>query len=226
MRTLLRSACLATAAATVLLAAPAAHAAPGDNGTVKIHDAKTGEALMKNQPHVCTFYLDAFKFDAGQQATWTIVEWPPTGTQGKVVLKADKTLDAQGHGRTEDLQLPDGHYKLNWHFVGEHGKGGKHKVFWVDCKDEGGTTGTTPSQGASTTPTDQASQPASPAPSSTSSSAAAAPSAAPSPNGGSSDLAETGSSAPIGALSGAAALLVGAGAYLTLRRRNARSRQH
>jgi hypothetical protein len=33
--------------------APAAHAtAPGDNGTVKIHDAQTGEDLRRNEPHV------------------------------------------------------------------------------------------------------------------------------------------------------------------------------
>ncbi|MFG2261229.1 hypothetical protein ACGFNZ_53775, partial [Streptomyces mirabilis] len=31
------------------------------------------------------------------------------------------TQDGQGHGRTDDLSLPDGHYKLFWNFDGEKG---------------------------------------------------------------------------------------------------------
>ena len=46
-------------------------------------------------------------------------------------------------------------------------------------------------------------------------------SASPSEQGGAGDLAETGSSAPAGLLSAAALALVGAGAYLVLRRRKA-----
>ncbi|WP_394815996.1 LPXTG cell wall anchor domain-containing protein [Streptomyces gibsoniae] len=51
----------------------------------------------------------------------------------------------------------------------------------------------------------------------------AAPSAAASPSaeGVTGDLAETGSSTPVGLLSGAAAALVAAGGYLVLRRRRA-----
>jgi LPXTG-motif cell wall-anchored protein len=223
MHTLLRTACVTTAAATVLLAAPAAYAdAPGDNGTVKIHDAATGEALMKNEPHVCTFYLDAFKFDGQQQVDWKIVGMPPTDKQRMVAETGAITLNGEGHGRTNDLQLKDGHYKLIWNFDGEHGKA-KHKVFWVGCEDD--QPGTTPSASASASvgvSDAESSAPSAPA----EESAAAAPSSAPSPDGGSGDLAETGAGAPIGALSGAAALLLGAGAYLTLRRRNARARQH
>ncbi|HET6635130.1 MAG TPA: LPXTG cell wall anchor domain-containing protein [Streptomyces sp.] len=225
---------MATAAATVLLAAPAAYAdAPGDNGTVKVHKVTTSEDDMRNNPHVCEFYLDGFKFDGHQQVSWYIVGKASKGGWGTDhALEGTVTLNADGHERTDDLQLPSGHYKLYWNFDGEHGKA-KQKVFKVRC-DEGSapgedTPGTTPSEGASTTPADDASQPASPAPSAPAaeeSSAAAAPSAAPSPNGGSEDLAETGSSAPVGAIAGAAALLLGAGAYLTLRRRNSRARQH
>ncbi|WP_369235682.1 LPXTG cell wall anchor domain-containing protein [Streptomyces sp. R21] len=125
MRTLTRAGALVAGVSAALLMAPAAaHAtAPGgDNGTVKIHDAKTGAELRE--------------------------------------------------------------------------KGAaKHKVFWTDCEDSQGGGGSTPSASASV-------------------------SSSPSAQGGG-DLAETGSSAPVGALSAAAAALVAAGGYLVFRRRKA-----
>ncbi|MEU6852646.1 hypothetical protein ABZ901_22315, partial [Actinacidiphila alni] len=136
----------AVAVAASVLLAPAAFAdnAPGDNGTIKIHDAKTGEALVKNEPHVCTFYLDAFGFDGLQQADWKIFQHAPTGSD--LAKSGAITLDTAGHGRTDDMTLPDGHYKLAWNFDAEHGKA-KQKVFWVTCDDNGnggpgGGTGT------------------------------------------------------------------------------------
>lgn len=211
----------AAAAGAALLFAPVAqaHTAPGDNGTVKIHDAATGAELHKNEPHVCTFYLDAFGFDGVQQVTWHIEAWAPTaGTKGETVKSGTLTLDDSGHGRTADLGLPDGHYKLFWNFDGEHGKA-KHKVFWTDCAGEAGggkPTGTpsaTPAPSTTATPSPTASAPA-----------GAATSAAPSPSGqgDSGDLAETGSGAPVGALAGAAvALLALGGGFLMFRRRRA-----
>ncbi|MFV0135401.1 LPXTG cell wall anchor domain-containing protein [Streptomyces sp. HMX87] len=238
MRTLTRAGAVSAVAAAALLLSPAAHAtAPGDNGTVKIHDATTGDELRKNEPHVCTFYLDAFGFDAGQQIDWYIQAWAPTaGTKGETVKSGSLSLDAEGHGRTDDLTLPDGHYKLFWNFDGEKGAA-KHKVFWTDCEeDEGGQPGTTPSaapsesSGASAAPSAAPSGDASPsAPGAAAPSASegggAAPSgsAAPSAQGGSveGDLAETGSSAPVGLLAGVAAALVAAGGWLLMRRRKA-----
>ncbi|MDO0933795.1 LPXTG cell wall anchor domain-containing protein [Streptomyces sp. DG2A-72] len=94
--------------------------------------------------------------------------------------------------------------------------------------------GTAPDQPGDDKPADEpsATPSASPAPSSTdagtpspgpssSSSEGAAPSSSPSAQGGSSagDLAETGSGAPVGLLSGAAAALLAAGGYLVFRRR-------
>lgn len=56
MRALTSVGAAALAVSATLLAAPVAFAdAPGDNGTIKIHDAKTGEALEKDEPHVCSF---------------------------------------------------------------------------------------------------------------------------------------------------------------------------
>ncbi|MEV6987934.1 LPXTG cell wall anchor domain-containing protein [Streptomyces sp. NPDC093228] len=223
MRTLIRAGALTAGASAVLLFAPAAHAtAPGDNGTVKIHDAKTGEELRRNEPHVCTFYLDAFGFDAVQQVDWYIEAWAPTAdTKGETVKAGAITLDGQGHGRTADVSLPDGHYKLFWNFDGEKGAA-KHKVFWTDCKgSEGGGGGTTPSASVSPSSSDSAGASASPSASSGEGGAAASAAASPSAQGGSGDLAETGSSAPVGLFTGAAAALVAAGGYLALRRRRA-----
>ena len=223
MRTLTRVGALVAAASAALLIAPSAHAAPGDNGTVKIHDATTGEELRKNEPHVCTFYLDGFGFDAGQQVDWRIEAWAPTAhVKGEVVKSDTLTLGADGNGRTTDLSLPDGHYKLFWNFDGEKGAA-KHKVFWVDCEDKGQDTGqgeddkggaTTPA--ASDSPSGTVESCSSPSPAG----GAASPSSSPSAQGTGGDLAETGAGPATGLAAGAAVLL-GAGGYLVFRRRKA-----
>ncbi|WP_282702750.1 LPXTG cell wall anchor domain-containing protein [Streptomyces sp. CC219B] len=227
MRTLTRAGAVSAVAAAALLVSPAAHAtAPGDNGTVKIHDATTGEELRKNEPHVCEFYLDAFGFDAGQQVGWRIEAWAPTAdVKGETVKSGAFVLDAEGHGRTDDMTLPDGHYKLFWNFEGEHGSA-KHKVFWTDCQEpeepeEPGEPGVTPSESA-VTPSEPAEEGESPAASpSPSAGEEVAPSSSPSAQGGAGgDLAETGNGAPVGLLSAAAAALLAAGGYLVFRRRS------
>ncbi|GHI07100.1 hypothetical protein AQI88_21880 [Streptomyces cellostaticus] len=225
MRTLIRAGALTAGVAAALVCAPAAHAsAPGDNGTVKIHDARTGEELRRNEPHVCSFYLDAFGFDGVQRVDWHIEAWAPTAaTKGATVKSGALTLDTDGHGRTEDLSLPDGHYKLFWNFDGEKGAA-KHKVFWTDCAASQGGGGGAATPSGSTSPSSSGTTAgASSSPSGTPSSApSSAPSASPSAQGGGGDLAETGNGAPVGLLSGAAAALVGAGGYLVARRRRAR----
>ncbi|MFE7412159.1 LPXTG cell wall anchor domain-containing protein [Streptomyces laurentii] len=251
---------------------PGGNGKPGDNGTVKIHDAKTGEELMKNEPHVCTFYLDGFKFDGAQKVDWTIEGWAPTkdlkGTSGSL------TMDGSGHGRTKDISLPNGHYKLFWNFDGENGKA-KQKVFWVDCEgtepgtpgetpgtpgetpgtpgETPGTPGETPSTPGETpstpgetpgtpgetpstpgvtpstpgeTPGTPGETPGSPAPSTTSPAGSAGGDNGSSSTGGDNgktegDLAETGSSAPVGIIAGVAVVLAAAGAFLVSRRKKA-----
>ncbi|MGW0912408.1 LPXTG cell wall anchor domain-containing protein [Streptomyces sp. NPDC002784] len=222
MRTLTRAGALSAVASAALFLAPAAHATPpGDNGTVKIHDATTDEELRHNEPRVCSFYLDAFGFDGGQQVDWHIESWAPTaGVKGETVKSGELTLDSEGHGRSDDMTLPDGHYKLFWNFEGEKGSA-KHKVFWTDCEEteeteEPGKPGQSgiPSPDTSATPTPTATPPS-----------GAESSAAPSPQGGGSgpegDLAETGNGAPVGLLTGIAATLLAAGGYLLHRRRSA-----
>ncbi|WP_020120866.1 LPXTG cell wall anchor domain-containing protein [Streptomyces canus] len=227
MRTLTRFGVLSAVASAAFLVAPVAHATPqGDNGTVKIHDAATGEELRKNEPHVCTFYLDAFGFDAVQEVDWHIEAWAPTAdVKGETVKSGEITLDSDGHGRTNDLSLPDGHYKLFWNFDGEKGAA-KHKVFWTDCEDEqgggGGTAAPTPSGSSTTEPSGGPSTGPSAEPSeSTEAGASASASSSASAQGSAGDLAETGNSAPVGLLAGVSAALVAAGGYLVARRRRA-----
>jgi hypothetical protein len=127
------------------MATTSSHSAHGDNGTVKVHRSTTSADDPRNEPHVCGFYLVGFHFDAAQQVSWRIVSWPPTGNRTEV-LHGALTLGGDGHGRTNDLALPNGHYKLYWNFNGENGKA-KQKVFWVKCASGEPTpapTGTAP----------------------------------------------------------------------------------
>lgn len=233
MRTFSRFGALSAVAAVAVLAAPvAAHAAPpGDNGDVKIHKSTTGEFDERNEPHVCSFYLDAFHFDGLAKVDWHIEAWAPdAAAKGETVKTGSITLDGKGHGRTADLSLADGHYKLFWNFEGEKGAA-KHKVFWTECENEGGGGSTSspsssPSSSASGSASSSPSASASASPGSSASakpsgSAGSTPSSAPGPQGSGGGLAETGNGAPVGALAGAAALLVGAGGYLVVRRRRA-----
>jgi hypothetical protein len=110
--------------------------APGNNGTVKIHEGATEEEpIVANDPHVCTFHLHFFFADPFQAGTWEIQEWSP-GDKGTVVLSG--TYDTNGDGEDRDpdagvYTLPEGHYKLFWDGDLDTEKHDKHKVFWVDC---------------------------------------------------------------------------------------------
>ncbi|MFF4344580.1 hypothetical protein ACFY00_32225 [Kitasatospora sp. NPDC001540] len=137
-----------------------AHAAPGDNGDVKIHDSTTAADSQNDDPKVCKFYLDGLNFDAGQSVTWHIDQQPPTGNAQ--VLSGVLVMPT-GTARTTDQSLPDGHYKLFWNFTGENGAA-KQKVFTVDCAGASspppsgspspvGNGGGSPSPSPSTSPT-------------------------------------------------------------------------
>jgi hypothetical protein len=147
---------LALALASPSATSVAARNAPGNNGTVKVHDG-AGEPRpeIRNQPHVCTFHLHFFFGDDQQSGSWEIQRWAP-GPKGQVVLSG--TYDTAGDG--EDRQprqgaysLPNGHYKLFWD--GDTGRHDKQKVFWVKCATPGQPTPTpTPGQPTPTpTPT-------------------------------------------------------------------------
>ncbi|RKT19584.1 hypothetical protein BX285_4053 [Streptomyces sp. 1114.5] len=196
------------ALALTLGVAPAALAAPGDNGDVKIHESTTPVTDQSDQPKVCVFYLDAFNFDTVQQVNWTISQQPPTGTAQ--VLAGSITL-VNGTGNTGNLTLPEGHYKLEWTFVGENGAA-KQKVFDVSCP--------TSSPSPSPSPTNSPSPTSSPSPSHSPSH-----SPKPGPHGGV-GTGGGGTSGPDAAqVVGGLALVVGAGgiAIRAMRRRPGRN---
>ncbi|MFE5484842.1 hypothetical protein [Streptomyces sp. NPDC056527] len=136
----LLSAALVTLAfgGATLAGAPAAVAAPGDNGDVKVHHAgrpgeepRTGENNPVNNPSVCTFYFAAFNFDGLQTINWAITPQPAVDS---VTTSGSITIDAAGHGISPDLTLADGRYKVEWTWEGQQGAE-KSKVFRVDCDD-------------------------------------------------------------------------------------------
>ncbi|MFB7371334.1 LPXTG cell wall anchor domain-containing protein [Streptomyces sp. NPDC056222] len=230
-RSLIPAGALVAALAGSLLLAPAASASgkpKGDNGTVKIHDSKTGEELRKNEPKVCSFYIDAFGFDAGQKVNWHIEAWANNEQdKGTTVKTGLITLDADGHERTTDMTLPNGQYKLFWNFEGENGRA-KHKVFKTDCppaetpgtETPGTETPGTETPGTETPGTETPETPGTETPGSSESPSATAPGKPGDTTGGTDgNLAETGSSAPVGIMAAFAVALAGAGAFLVTRRR-------
>ena len=120
---------------------------PGNNGTVKIHEGAGEPASeVRNEPHVCTFHLHFFFADAGDSGTWEIQEWSP-GDKGAVAMEGTYETDENGEDRDPDdgvYELPDGHYKLFWDGDLDTDKHDKHKVFWVECEDQGGRAPTPP----------------------------------------------------------------------------------
>ena len=159
----------------LVAAAPAAYAAPGDNGDVKIHASTTPVDSQNDDTHVCLFYLDAFNFDGLQNVTWSIAQQPPTGTaqvSGGMIV-----LDRSGDGKSGTMSFPAGHYKLTWTFTGEHGSA-KSKVFMSDCTGPSSSPSTSASASASASPSKSASMSPSASPS-----ASASASSSPSPSG-------------------------------------------
>ena len=129
---------LATAGANQASADP-----PGNNGTVKIHEGATeNEPLRANEPHVCTFHIHGFNFDANARGTWRIEGWAPTG--GGTYTGTWGAADGNGDWRSPGaMSIPPGHYKLFvWQTMPNDPPGGaKQKVFWVECGDSGNSNG-------------------------------------------------------------------------------------
>ncbi|WP_030691217.1 hypothetical protein [Streptomyces globisporus] len=137
-RALLRAS-LATLAlgAVALGGAPAAFAAPGDNGDVKVHRENTPDTSQANEPQVgCTFKFSAFNFDGLQSIQWNIVAQPsqpgdPSFGNGSI------TVDGTGYGHTGNISgVPSGMYKVEWTWANMNGAP-KSKVFRVNCPDGG-----------------------------------------------------------------------------------------
>lgn len=204
---------LAIALAGLFVAAlgPVASAAqpevPGNNGTVKIHEG-VGEPAseVRNEPHVCTFHLHFFFADARDSGTWEIQEWSP-GDQGRVALTGTYLTDANGEDRDPNATaytLPDGHYKLFWDGDLDTDKHDKHKVFWVECEDQGGQAPGTPTPAPTPTPASGGVGPFEGLPTPTPPSGGVAPTEGlPTPTPPSGGVAPTENTAPEGGVAGA-----------------------
>ncbi|MBH5334115.1 hypothetical protein IHE55_04585 [Streptomyces pactum] len=124
-------AALACAGAALLTATPVAAATPGDHGDVKVRSVGTPLSAARDESRVCRFYLLGKDFGAVQEVAYAIF---PLGADVEVGGLSGGISLAGGLGRTEELSLPDGRYKLAWHLDGESGQAGQ-KVFRVDCGD-------------------------------------------------------------------------------------------
>ncbi|MEU2223998.1 MULTISPECIES: hypothetical protein [unclassified Streptomyces] len=133
------------AGATVVLAALAAAgaswvaapeaAAQGENGDIRIHNARSTNppsfvGSAKDDPVVCKFFLEAVNFDTLTSIAYTITPQPPLPTAATVTGIIQL---AGGAGHTDPLGLADGQYKISW-TVGVP-PALKEKVFRVNCHD-------------------------------------------------------------------------------------------
>jgi hypothetical protein len=137
-------------AAAFALSTSVAFGAPGNNGTIKVHDDREPSPEVKNQPHVdCPFHFHFFFADAAQAGDWWVMVWPPTGPMTFSGLAGSYLTDSNGEYVTGDLVLDAGHYKLFWE--GDTTPGGqqpiKHKVFWVDESCEQAVEESPPEEG-------------------------------------------------------------------------------
>jgi len=146
-----------------------AHAGPagepaGNNGTIKV-DGTDFDTHPDNEPHVgCTFQVDFYGFDASTEVTMLFEAQPPTGDA--VLLTEDGVLDDDDNtgGGSEagldgqfTIDLTDAlasytpHENQGYHVKltitaddgDEQGAQTKHKTYWVEGCDTGGTDGDT-----------------------------------------------------------------------------------
>lgn len=150
----------ALGAALVFLAllVPAAMAAPGNNGTLKIHEQGTPVGTENNDPKVCVFNVEGFGFDAGQTG---YLVFTVQGGDGPTGVGAGPfawgPADAAGFYATQYFNLAPGHYKAT--LYGKTTPAGtfedekaKSKVFKVECAPPNPTPTAIPSATATPTP--------------------------------------------------------------------------
>jgi hypothetical protein len=110
----------------------------GTSGNLKVQDAGTGTETngTDNEPHVCAFWL-GFTFDAPFEAgTWVLVSWAPTG-DGSTIASGVYDTTGDGTDSSSILEVPAGHYRVEWAATGASAS--KKKTFWVDadCGESG-----------------------------------------------------------------------------------------
>ena len=154
-RTAIRLGGVLAGVALSVLSMPAANAAPGNDGTIKL-DAIAFDDAPNNEPHVtCPFQLDFYGYDEGDlSATVTFTIHPPSG-RGEVLLTDEVFIGQDAAGGGTDLDAAETydltgllgayeahpqqgyHVKVTVEAEGSIGADTKHKVFWVtDCEDK------------------------------------------------------------------------------------------
>lgn len=135
--------------------AGAGEAAPGNRGTVKIHDAATPDDDRREEPHVCEFRIVGFGFPADADLV-VAIEGHGGPNAGAGAFTADLgagAVAAEGDFALAGPALPDGTYRLTVENRTAPG-GAKQKVFHVDCPEPAGAVdGTTTTEAPGTTTT-------------------------------------------------------------------------
>jgi hypothetical protein len=134
---------------TGVLSLNAAHAAPANNGTLKVHELGTTSGTESNDPKVCAFNFEGFSFDPSQDG-YIIIETQPGGVSSLVPSPLPfGPTDNSGYTATAYINnggtytLANGQYKAtlygkdtgnpaNPDLTNEKAKS---KVFKVDCTD-------------------------------------------------------------------------------------------
>ena len=143
--------------------APVAHAdeeAPGNRGTVKVHETGTPDDDRRNEPKFCDFRIVGFGFpeDADLEIHIEGHGGPNSGPDTFDGTVTPDQLSDDGDWAIDGPTLADGMYKLYVENTTAPG-GAKQKVFKIDCPDEtaavagdtavGGSSATADTSGAS-----------------------------------------------------------------------------
>ena len=121
----------------VLMAAPGATANGGEggnNGTLKILNAISGEELRNNEPKVCAFKYEGFGFDEGQSGKLVVVS-QPAGTFGPFTVLNVDPMGPDGYFISPVQYLQAGQYKVEFQDSTDSRKF-KSKVFKSTCEEQ------------------------------------------------------------------------------------------
>lgn len=154
-RTIAISAVIFAFASTPLVGAASSKPnAPGNNGTIKVHEQGTPANTESNDPKVCFFNFEGYGFDKGQGGV--IVISSQMNGKDKVGVKqvSMPAADSNGYTETAYVAVPDGHYKTTVYGKDTHGNPdynqdlkAKSKVIKVKC-DTTNDTGSNGGQGS------------------------------------------------------------------------------
>ncbi len=102
----------------------------GNNGTLKVLNATSGEEFKNNEPKVCTFRFEGFGFDALQSGELVL------SGQGRTTYSysfGTVAADGEGYFVTGNHTLDNGHYKIEFVEPDVEANKLKSKVFKVNC---------------------------------------------------------------------------------------------